>query len=255
MWSWVLVEQLAQDVRYGLRGMAKNRLFTMLAALSLALGIGANTAIYSFMDAILLRSLPVADPASLVVVKWRSKPVSLGNGRQFVLHAIDGSTYDDRGGVTAAIFPFPAFERLHDMSAPVLSSLFAHKAVGRLNVSVNGEAELVQGEYVSGDFFRGIAVLPAAGRMLDADDDRAGAPRRGPEPGIQPAPLRGGRCCSRAADPHQQRIVHRRRRRACRVLWCGSVHRTAGLSSRCTQVLSCSPTSRSLSIRTTTGSK
>ena len=176
LWSWVLVEQLAQDVRYGLRGMAKNRLFTMLAALSLALGIGANTAIYSFMDAILLRSLPVADPASLIVVKWRSKPVSLGNGRQFVLHAIDGSTYDDRGGVTAAIFPFPAFERLHDMSAPVLSSLFAHKAVGRLNVSVNGEAELVQGEYVSGDFFRGIAVLPAAGRMLDADDDRAGAP-------------------------------------------------------------------------------
>ena len=176
LWSWVLVEQLAQDVRYGLRGMAKNRMFTMLAALSLALGIGANTAIYSFMDAILLRSLPVADPASLIVVKWRSKPVSLGNGRQFVLHAIDGSTYDDRGGVTAAIFPFPAFERLHDMSAPVLSSLFAHKAVGRLNVSVNGEAELVQGEYVSGDFFRGIAVLPAAGRMLDADDDRAGAP-------------------------------------------------------------------------------
>ena len=55
--------------------MLKNRLFTALAALSLALGIGANTAIYSFMDAILLRSLPVADPASLVVLKWRSKVV------------------------------------------------------------------------------------------------------------------------------------------------------------------------------------
>src|SRR5262245_53354601 len=65
-WSWVLVEQLAQDIRYGLRGMGKNRMFTALAALSLALGIGANTAIYSFMDAILLRSLPVSDPSSLV---------------------------------------------------------------------------------------------------------------------------------------------------------------------------------------------
>ena len=74
LWSWILLEQLAQDVRYGLRTMFKNRLFTALAALSLALGIGANTAIYSFMDSILLRSLPVSDPASLVVVKWRSKP-------------------------------------------------------------------------------------------------------------------------------------------------------------------------------------
>src|SRR5262249_53846665 len=62
VWSWVLFEQLAQDIRYGLRGMAKNRMFTVLAALSLALGIGANTAIYSFIDAILLRSLPVSDP-------------------------------------------------------------------------------------------------------------------------------------------------------------------------------------------------
>ena len=69
LWSWMLLEQLAQDVRYGLRGMFTNRMFTGLAALSLALGIGANTAIYSFMDAILLRSLPVADPASLVVVE------------------------------------------------------------------------------------------------------------------------------------------------------------------------------------------
>ena len=60
-----------------LRTMFKNRVFTALAALSLALGIGANTAIYSFMDSILLRSLPVSDPASLVVVKWRSKPVTL----------------------------------------------------------------------------------------------------------------------------------------------------------------------------------
>jgi len=176
LWSWVLVEQLAQDIRYGLRGMSKNRMFTALAALSLALGIGANTAIYSFMDAILLRALPVSDPASLIVVKWRSRPIqNISGAREFVLHSIDGSTYDDASGVTAAIFPFPAFEHLHEASAPVLSSLFAYKQAGRLNVSVNGEAELAPGEYVSGEFFRGLAVLPAAGRMLDVDDDRAGA--------------------------------------------------------------------------------
>lgn len=67
-----LHEELARDIRYALRTMAGNRAFTALAALSLALGIGANTAIYSFMESILLRSLPVSDPASLVVVKWRS---------------------------------------------------------------------------------------------------------------------------------------------------------------------------------------
>ena len=83
---------------------------------------------------------------------------------------------DDGAGVTAAIFPFPAFERLQEVSAPVLSSLFAYYPAGSVNVMINGEAELATGEYVSGDFFRGLAVLPAAGRLIVADDDRAGAP-------------------------------------------------------------------------------
>jgi predicted permease len=175
LWSWMLLEQLAQDVRYGLRGMFKNRMFTALAALSLALGIGANTAIYSFMDAILLRSLPVADPASLVVVKWRSRPYQNVGPSEFVMRSGDGRTYRDPSGVIAAIFPFPAFERLYEASAPVLSSLFAHKPAGSVNVIVRGDAELAQGEYVSGDFFRGLAVVPAAGRLIHADDDRVGA--------------------------------------------------------------------------------
>ena len=79
-----------------------------LAMLSLALGIGANTAIYSFMDAILLRALPVSDPESLAVLNWHAKPAKWGS---FVMHSISGSTYDDpRTGTTAGIFPFPAFE-------------------------------------------------------------------------------------------------------------------------------------------------
>jgi macrolide transport system ATP-binding/permease protein len=77
-WPWTFLEQLLQDIRYALRVMGNNRAFTALTALSLALGIGANTAIYSFMDAILLRSLPVSDPASLVVLKWRSKSIETG---------------------------------------------------------------------------------------------------------------------------------------------------------------------------------
>ncbi|MGH9939193.1 MAG: permease prefix domain 1-containing protein [Blastocatellia bacterium] len=71
VWTWTYLEQLAQDCRYGLRSMAANKAFSMLAILSLALGIGANTAIYSFMDSLLLRSLPVSDRESLVVLNWR----------------------------------------------------------------------------------------------------------------------------------------------------------------------------------------
>ena len=162
-----------------------------LAALSLALGIGANTAIYSFMDAILLRSLPVADPASLIVVKWHSGPVNFGSGDQFVMHSIDGSTYRDPSGVIAAIFPFPAFERLREASAPVLSSLFAHKPAGGVNVIVKGEAELVQGRVR----LRRLLPWPCRGAGGGAPDpwrrrSRRRRTGRGPERGIQPAPVR-----------------------------------------------------------------
>ena len=74
-WGWTVLEQLVQDVRYAFRTMASSPAFTLLAVTSLALGIGANTAIYSFMDAILLRSLPVSDPESLVTLNWQ------GNGQ------------------------------------------------------------------------------------------------------------------------------------------------------------------------------
>ena len=174
LWSWILLEQLAQDVRYGLRAMFKNRLFTALAVLSLALGIGANTAIYSFMDSILLRSLPVADPASLVVIKWRGKPHLKSD--EFVLRSVDGSTYPDAAGTTGPIFPYPAFERLQEASRPVLSSLFAYFPAGNVNVLVKGEADVANGQYVSGGFFRGLDVPPAAGRLILAEDDDAGAP-------------------------------------------------------------------------------
>ena len=180
LWTWTPLEQLAQDLRYATRTMLKNWAFTGLAALSLALGIGANTAIYSFMDAILLRSLPVAHPESLVVVKWRSPPFAFGGrrtgGSEFVMRSINGTFYRDPAGVTGAIFPFPAFELLQQAHTHVLSSLFAYHPTGNLTVMVKGESEQAKGHYVSGDFFRGLAVPPAAGRLILADDDKAGAP-------------------------------------------------------------------------------
>jgi hypothetical protein len=66
-------EPLAQDIRYAFRSMGSSKLFTGMAVLSLALGIGANTAIYSFMDGVMLRALPVQHPEQLVILNWRAK--------------------------------------------------------------------------------------------------------------------------------------------------------------------------------------
>jgi macrolide transport system ATP-binding/permease protein len=143
--------------------MINNRAFTALVTLSLALGIGANTAIYSFMDSILLRSLPVSDPESLVVLNWRSKPIVRS---AFVMHSVNGRTYEDpRSGTTSGIF-LPAFELFQKKSDSVLSSVFAYYPAENLNLMIDGKAELASGEYVSGDFFRGLAVSPAAGRRM-----------------------------------------------------------------------------------------
>ncbi len=179
VWIWTFLEQLMQDVRYALRMMFKNRAFTLLAALSLALGIGANTVIFSFMDSILLRSLPVSDPASLVVLTWHIKALGHtkgGIGSRSVVHGMHGSTYDDPTlGYASGIFPFPFFELLQQDHSP-LSDVFAFYPVRKLNVIIKGQADIANGEYVSGDYFRGIGVPPAAGRLIAPDDDRAGTP-------------------------------------------------------------------------------
>src|SRR6266853_5578489 len=95
MWNWTSVERLAQDLRYGWRTLRKNPSFTAMAVLSLALGIGANTAIYSFMDAILLRSLPVQHPEQLVVINWRAR------NSPPVIHGQNGDRHRDDAGITS----------------------------------------------------------------------------------------------------------------------------------------------------------
>lgn len=171
-WGWSLLEQFAQDLRYAFRTMAANRLFTVLAILSLALGIGANTAIYSFIDSILLRSLPVPDPESLVVLNWHAR-----GARELVMHSMSGSSWGDaKTGVTSGIFPYQAFELFRETG--VLSSTFGYYRSWRLkdlNVTVRGQAELASGQTVSGDFFGGLGIVPAAGRLLMSTDDRPGA--------------------------------------------------------------------------------
>ncbi|HEY3742210.1 MAG TPA: ABC transporter permease [Bryobacteraceae bacterium] len=170
MWTWNYLEQLLQDIRYAFRAMSANRLFTAMAALSLALGIGANTAIYSFMDAVMLRALPVQDPSSLVIFNWRAK------GEAPIVQDHWGSSYSEPGGgITSPNYPYPAFQLLKTHT-DVLESLFGHANGGRLDVVYNGVAELADGQLVTGDYFPGLRVPAALGRIIGPDDDRPGAP-------------------------------------------------------------------------------
>ena len=170
MWGWVWVEQLFQDLRYAARTMLKNPAFTALAALSLALGIGANAAIYSFMDAVMMRWLPVRDPGSLALLQWHTKH---GLDDSVVQTASGHFDDDSKLGRVGGIFPYPAFEELRK-STDVFSTLFAYHPARNLTVMVGGGAQVANGEYVSGDFFRGLGVVPEAGRLLGADDDHIG---------------------------------------------------------------------------------
>ena len=109
---------MLQDLRYALRMMARNRVFTAMAVLSLALGIGANTAIYSFMDAILMRALPVQQPEPLVVIQWHAKE------RPPVVRSLTGTTFRDPViGYNSGNFPYPAFESFREEQRGVLDGL------------------------------------------------------------------------------------------------------------------------------------
>ena len=174
-WGWTILEQLSQDLRYAFRSIAANRLFSLLAILSLALGIGANTAIYSFMDSILLRSLPVPDPESLVLLNWHTQPRSPFRGPPPVVQGLEGPIYTDpKLGTVSGVFPFPAFELFQKNTA--VSSVFAYCQAGQRSLTIQGQADIASGEYVSGNYFQGLNVAPAAGRLIVSDDDRPGAP-------------------------------------------------------------------------------
>jgi len=177
IWMTRFLSELGQDIRYGCRTMAANKAFSALAVLSLALGIGANTAIFSLMESILLRSLPVADPASLVVLNWHSRPPKDGDKEWVhVMHGLQGMFWPgDKGALVTGIFPYRAFETLREEN-PVFSTLFGYCNGHNKTLTVRGQATSASTEYVTGEYFRGLAVSPAGGRLIDSADDRPGAP-------------------------------------------------------------------------------
>jgi macrolide transport system ATP-binding/permease protein len=176
IWIARFWSELGQDVRYGCRTMIANKAFSALAVLSLALGIGANTAIYSLMESILLRSLPVADPESLVVLNWHSRPPQNASKQwEHVIHGVQGILWPgDKGTMVSGMFPYRAFETLREENR-VFSTLFGYFNGLKRNLAVRGQATSASVEYVTGEYFRGLEVSPAAGRLIDSDDDCPGA--------------------------------------------------------------------------------
>ncbi len=133
------------------RQLRKNPGFTAVAVLTLALGMGANTAIFSLIDAVMLRSLPVKEPAGLYFLKYAgAKGIGFSP-------------------------PYPCFERIR-ARAQSISGVAACGGGGDFNIQIDGQTERVSGRRVSGDYFNVLGLNPTAGRLLAADDDRLDPP-------------------------------------------------------------------------------
>jgi putative ABC transport system permease protein len=146
---------LMQDAKYGMRMLVKNPGFTLVAVLTLALGIGANTAIFSLTDQVLLRQLPVRNPDRLMIVR------GVGFKTGHVSSDSDDSTS----------FSYPEYKDIRDQ-APAFSGLLARFGTS-LNVAANGVTERATGELVSGNYFEVLGVNPALGRVFSSADDTA----------------------------------------------------------------------------------
>lgn len=139
------------DLRYALRGVRRNPLFASIAILSLALGIGANTAIFTIMDQLMLRNLPVKNPGHLVMLYQRGPH--------------HGSNMGDR------MNSYPIYQDFQKKAAP-LSEVLCRRLVAA-SVSMHDRTERVEAELVSGNYFTMLGVQPAIGRLFSSDlDDR-----------------------------------------------------------------------------------
>ena len=144
--GWRLLDDLRADVTYACRLLRRSPVFAGVAVLSLALGIGANAAIFSLIDTVLLKSLPIQDPDTLFFI-------------------------DNSGGKSGGNSgpPYPCFEILRDQNT-TLAAIAAFRET-RFKVTIDGHAEEMHGHYGSGNLFEALGLRPALGRLLTASDD------------------------------------------------------------------------------------
>ena len=150
MWGWSWLEDTLQDVRYGFRMLAKNLGFTTVAVLTLALGIGANIAVFSVVDTILLRPLPFHDPKQLVRIVSK----------------------DPAGGESAMTYSSDATEEFQQRnhSFQEVTGYFAFSGPDNLKLIGKGQPRPVTGLLVAGNFFHTLGVEPSLGRLFIAEE-------------------------------------------------------------------------------------
>jgi len=159
---------MIKDIRYALQMLVKHPAFTIIAVLTLALGVGANTALFSVVDAVLLKKLPVPEPERLVLFKasW---------GKNFSPGSYDGSNMrDPETGLTVGTsFPMQTLTRLRQEQG-ALSDIFAFSPL-EVNFNAGGQAEVVSAQAVSGNYYSALGVPAMIGRTITEADDNAGA--------------------------------------------------------------------------------
>jgi predicted permease len=160
------IEEIRADIKFAVRTFRKHPGFTFAAIATLALGIGANTAVFSAVDTVLFRSLPVTKPGDLVAFNWVSTPNSMlgpysGSGRR------DPVTKE----MIRTSFSYLTFQRFRE-NTKTLSDVFAFDEMGMLNVIADNRAHVASAQLVTGAYFTGFGVRSSLGRtILPADDD------------------------------------------------------------------------------------
>jgi predicted permease len=168
------MQTLWQDLRYGARMLLKQKSVTAIAVLSLALGIGANTALFSVVDAVLLKTLQVKEPEALVLFEWQA-------GLPFRYSGMSGTSIvpEEPGTQASSLFRHDVFVRMRQAQAAApdgpLSDFFAFAPIGEMSAVVGEQAEVINGQAVSGGYYTGLGVQPVLGRAITDEDDQAGA--------------------------------------------------------------------------------
>ncbi len=172
MSGWMLLDKLRQDLHYAFRTLGRNRGFTAVAILTLALGIGANTAIFSLLNAVELRRLPVRDPQQLVMLEWTANKKADWPGGSSSYGGCDARKL---GAVSAGCsFSYPVFDYFRSHSK-LFSGLAAVAGPAGFQARVRGELVHASAQFVSGGFFSVLGVSTQLGRALDDKDDLPGA--------------------------------------------------------------------------------